>query len=184
MNIYLAGPFFNEQSKKILHEILGCLEGRLGHTVWAPMRDGITCPKDADQEMRLKVFRLDCEQLHWAECVVALLDYPLSIHQQLLLREKTPEGVSKDTPVFLPDPGTIFEIGYVNGLNGAGKQYRSVVGYASNRGFNLMVSEACDCIVSDLNQLEKVMPLVVYHDEEALLLLKIQYQKQTELKEF
>jgi len=129
MNIYLAGPFFNEQSKAVLYKILACLEGQLGHKVWAPMRDGILCPKDANREMRLKVFNLNCEQLHWADCVVALLDYPLPIHQTLLLRTKSPEGTSKDTPTHLPDPGTIFEIGYVAGLNAAAKQYRFVIGY-------------------------------------------------------
>lgn len=183
MNIYLAGPFFNTESKELLYNILGCLEAQLGHKIWSPMRDGITCPKDADREMRLKVFRLDCEQLHWAECVVALLDYPLPIYQQFLLREKTPEGTFRDTPIYLPDSGTVFEIGYVNGMNSTINKYRYVIGYATKPGFNLMVSESCDCIVSDLDQLQRVMPLVVHQDDEGLKLLKIQYQKQTELKE-
>lgn len=177
MKIYLAGPFFNEESKRVLNSILTKLES-LGHKVWAPMRDGITCPKDADRKMRLKVFQLDCEQLYWAECVVALLDYPLPIYQQLLLREKSPEGVSKDTPVFLPDPGTVFEIGYVNGLNGAGKQYCYVIGYASSLGFNLMVAEGCDCVVSNSCELARAMQLVQCSDDDGLMLLKIQYQKQ------
>lgn len=182
MKIYLAGPFFNEKSKHVLRSILVDLE-TLGHTVWAPMRDGITCPPDADREMRLKVFQLDCEQLHWAECVVALLDYPLPIHQSLLLREKSPEGTSKDMPVFLPDPGTVFEIGYVAGLNGAGKEYRYVIGYTGNSGLNLMVAETCDCIVSNSCELVRAMKLVEAEDDDGLVLLKIQYQKQVELKE-
>lgn len=185
MKIYLAGPFFNSKSKAVLHTILSLLE-TLGHDVWVPMRDGITCPPNADREMRLKVFQLDCEQLHWAECVVALLDYPLPPHQQLLLRQKLPEGTSKDTPIFLPDPGTIFEIGYVNALNAtrSGLEYfKHIIGYATCSGFNLMISEACDCIVDCLDKLDRVMPLVANHDENALMLLKIQYQKGMELKE-
>lgn len=182
MKIYLAGPFFNSESKAVLNTILLQLE-MLGHEVWAPMRDGITCPKDADREMRLKVFNLDCEQLHWADCVVALLDYPLPIHQTLFLREKSPEGVSKDTPIQLPDPGTVFEIGYVTGLNSTQEQYRYVIGYASTPGFNLMVAEGCDCVVSDLTQLERAMQLIKVLDDDGLMLLKIQYQKQTKLKE-
>ena len=185
MNIYLAGPFFNRESKDILYSILGELEVS-GHEVWSPMRDGITCPPDADREMRLKVFNLDCEQLHWAECIVALLDYPLPPHQQLLLRQKSPEGTSKDTPIFLPDPGTIFEIGYVSGLNStrpSSENYKYIVGYAICSGFNLMVAEACDCIVNDLRKLERVMELVAQQDSDGLMLLKIQYQKKTQLKE-
>lgn len=182
MNIYIAGPFFNSESKLVLTSILTTLES-LGYKCWIPMRDGITCPKNTDRAQRLKVFRLDCEQLHWAECVVALLDYPLPIHQQLLLREKTPEGVSKDTPTSLPDPGTVFEIGYVNGLNNTEEKYRYVIGYANNPGFNLMVAEACDCIVSNSAELVRTMEVVSMGDDEGLKLLKIQYQKQTELKE-
>ena len=181
MQIYLAGPFFNKESKDVLGTILGCLEEQLGHQVWAPMRDGILCTKDADREMRRRVFVLDCERLHWAECVVALLDYPLPIQQQLLLRERTPEGASKDTPIFLPDPGTIFEIGYTVGMNKSDMttQYRCVIGYKSQGfGSNLMIAEACDCIVSNLTELERVMPLVVNQDEDALLLLKTQWQKE------
>jgi len=180
MNIYLAGPFFNSESKAVLNTILVQLE-MWGHKVWAPMRDGILCPKDADRKMRLKVFQLDCEQLHWAECVVALLDYPLPIHQLLLLRTKSPEGASKDTPVFLPDPGTIFEIGYTVGMNKSDMtaQYRYVIGYRQQAaGSNLMIAEACDCIVSNLAELERVMSLVANQDEDALMLLKIQYQKE------
>lgn len=183
MRCYLASPFFNTESKKIVQMLIDKLE-ELGHTVWAPMRDGITCPPDADREMRLEVFNLDCEQLHWAEVVVALLDYPLPIHQTLLLRARSPEGTFKDTPVFLPDPGTIFEIGYVNGLNGAGTQYRYVIGYRQQAsGSNLMLCEACDCIVDNLDKLERVMELVEAKDEDGLMLLKIQYQKGKELSE-
>lgn len=182
MNIYIAAPFFNVESKKVVQMFMDKLE-QLGYEVWSPMRDGITCPKDADHEIRLKIFRLNCEQLHWAECVIALLDYPLLIHQQFLLREKTPESTFKDTPVQLPDSGTVFEIGYVNGLNNTKEKYRYVIGYASAPGFNLMIIEACDCIVSNLTQLERAMVLVSMGDDEGLELLKIQYQKQTELKE-
>jgi len=177
MNIYLAGPFFNEESRKVLYSILGVIEGLCGHKVWAPMRDGILCPLNADREMRLKVFTLDCEQLHRVDCVVALLDYPLPVHMHLRLRTQTPEGNAQECLMYLPDPGTVFEIGYTNGLNHAGNGYTYVIGYSSVGKFNLMVAEACDCIVSDLDQLERVMPLVAQHDDEALMLLKIQYQK-------
>lgn len=181
LQIYIAGPFFNKQSKKVLQIILDKLE-LLGHQCWAPMRDGITCPKNADREMRRTVFNLDCEQLHWADCVVALLDYPLPSYQRMLLRTQNQEGKVDLIDVSLPDAGTVLEIGYVNGLNAAGKSYRYIIGWAKTQGFNLMVSEGCDCIVSDLAQLERAMEFVQKKDEEALLLLKLQYE-QGELKE-
>jgi len=41
-----------------------------------------------------------------------------------------------------------------------------------------MITEACDCIVDSLDKLERVMSLVANKDEDALMLLKIQYQKE------
>ena len=168
MQIYLAGPFFNKESKSVLRQILNELE-ELGHEVWAPMRDGIECPKDADAAMRRKVFQLDCEQLHWAECVVALLDYPMPPHQYLRLHSRTPEGKIDLIDISFPDSGTVFEIGYTVGLNEAGSdRYRCIIGYTKTSGFNLMVAEACDCIVSDTAQLQQAMKLVDEGNIEAL----------------
>lgn len=182
MRIYLAGPFFNKESKEVVQMLRDKLE-QLGHNVWSPMHDGITCPKNADRRMRQKVFHLDCERLHRVDCVVALLDYPLPIHQQLFLRTRTPEGISNDTPVSFPDSGTVFEIGYFNGLRETGLlDYGYIIGYTRTSGFNLMVTEACDCVVSDLTQLQRAMEFVAVQDDDALLLLKIQYA-QGDLKE-
>jgi len=182
LQIYIAGPFFNKQSKEILQAILDKLE-LLGHTCWAPMRDGITCPKNANAETRQKVFQLDCEQLHWAECVVALLDYPLPPYEQLMLKTQTPEGKIDFIDAHLPDPGTVFEIGFVNGLNESRKDpYRYIIGYSEISGFNLMVSEGCDCVVSSLAQLERIMEFVENKDYKSLSLLKLQC-KQGDLNE-
>jgi|GEM_PF-5893103 len=183
MKCYLAGPFFNKESKAIVQMLMDKLES-FGHEVWAPMRDGITCSKDADREMRQKVFNLDREQLHWADCIVALLDYPLPPYERLLLRTRDPEGKIDLIDVSFPDSGTVLEIGYVNGLNEAGKDpYRYIIGWAMTSRFNLMVSEACDCIVSNIAQLERVMQFVEAKDGDALLLLKTQYGK-GDLQEF
>lgn len=182
LQIYIAGPFFNKPSKQALQVILDKLK-LLGHQCWAPMHDGITCPKNASKEERRKVFNLDCEQLHWADCVVALLDYPLPSHEHLRLHTRTQEGKIELMDIHFPDAGTVLEIGYVNGLNGGGTSpHRYIIGWAETQGFNLMVSEGCDCIVSNLAQLERAMEFVEKKDNEALSLLKLQY-KQGELKE-
>lgn len=182
LRCYLAGPFFTLESRLVLKTLLVKLE-ELGHEVWAPMRDGILCPKNADKAERQKVFDLDCERLHWANCIIALLDYPLPVHQQLMMRSRTPEGMSQDVPLNLPDSGTVFEIGYVCGLNSTGQQYRYIIGYTGRMpSFNLMIAEACDCIVDDLDKLERVMGLIEACDKDGLMLLKTQYQK--ELQEF
>lgn len=175
LRIYLAGPFFNPESRKVLGLMLEVLE-KAEHDVWAPMRDGILCPKNAPDAMRRKVFNLDCAQIQWADCIVALLDYPLPLHQRLLLQCRTPEGrIENVKDISFPDSGTIFEMGYGMAFN------KHIIGLTTHvGGFNLMLSEACICIVHDLEALQKAIALLLVEDFDGLYLMKKVCQKMLE----
>lgn len=150
--VYLAGPFFNPKAKAVLGGLLTALESA-GHEVWAPMRDGICCPKDADGETRTEVFDLDIGQLGWCDVVVALLDYPLAEGFRLRLEEQQPALDSYVLmPVSFPDVGTVFEIGYAHALD------KYTIGYTEKKkGFNLMLSEACYGIVHSAFELTEIL---------------------------
>ena len=176
MKIYLAGPFFNTESREVVRLITAELE-RQGHEVWSPMRDGIECPKDASSTMRGKVYRLDIEKIEWAECIVAVLDYPLPPYQELLLKTKTPEGKVDLINVNLPDVGTVFEIGYA-----VAKEIPCIGCVEKVSGFNLMLGEALVGIAVTLDELGKLLVLLERQDFTELELIRL--TKQKELEEF
>jgi nucleoside 2-deoxyribosyltransferase len=160
LKVYLAGPFFNSESVRILQEMLKVLE-KESCKVFAPMRDGILCPKNADAAMRRKVFELDIKKIEEADLVVALLDYPLPINQNLLLRVRSPNGI-KDVSVHFPDSGTVFEMGYAFALSAQrrsqGQPGLPVIGFTScKQGLNLMVTECCAAIATSFQELQDLV---------------------------
>lgn len=167
MRIYLASPFFNEVSREVVAEILEVLE-KAEHKVFAPMRDGIMCPKDASWEKRQEVFKLDCQAIFDSELVVALLDYPLPITEQLFLHQRTPDGPDRLVAIELPDPGTIFEIGFMAALQqqNPNSSWKGVVGFTQNPkgGFNLMIEQACLAVVKNLKDLLIVLVYIQCED--------------------
>ena len=175
--IYLAGPFFNKESRALIQKLLDNLEIN-GHEIFSPMRDGIMCPKDASLEKRKEVFKLDCLKIDWADCVVAILDYPLPIQQDLIMKERTPEGISKEISIILPDSGTIFEIGYAFGLNQHQIIQKPIIGYTEKKsGYNLMISEALDFLAYDLLTLETIICMFQNGKKDQISELKKQFQR-------
>ena len=177
LKIYLAGPFFNSESKKVMAKLCAFLE-RLEHEVFSPMRDGIECKKDALSKRRKEVYDLDTNKILWANVVVACLDNPLPIYQRVILSERTPEGIRRELPISFPDMGTIFEIGFAKGYwdGTAIEKARFVIAYSVQQdarvGFNLMITEAVDGFASSLIELENLLALIEANDEETLEALK------------
>lgn len=152
MKIFLAGPFFNEECRSTLSDLLIFLEDKLHHTVFCAMRDGCLVPKDATEETRQKYFLLDVSKMHWADCVIALLDYPLPINQGLYFSSRSCEGATLYKSILLPDTGTVFEMGLAYALK------KPIVGFAENiQSLNLMLAQSCKIIVPDCDTLEQVL---------------------------
>ena len=174
LKIYLAGPFFNTESKKVMAKLCTFLE-KLGHEVFSPMRDGIECEKDALTERRQEVYDLDTKKILWADVVVACLDNPLPIYQQVILAERTPEGMRRELPISFPDMGTVFEIGYAKATK---RRFTKpgIIAYSVQQdarvGFNLMITEAVDGFANSLEELFNLIELVEANDEETLAVLK------------
>lgn len=157
MRIFLAGPFFNNECSKVLTNLLNFLEHNLHYTVFCAMRDGCLVPKDATEETRQKYFLLDVTKTQWADCLVALLDYPLPVYQKLILQEKTPEGISQNS-ILLPDIGTVFEMGLAYAYE------KPIIGFAKDiQSLNLMLAQSCKIIVSNQDKLKKALSEIEYN---------------------
>jgi hypothetical protein len=169
LNIYVAGPFFNDESRKELQTIAGNLE-KMGHKLFLPMRDGIMCPKDANAAMRKKVFDLDCQKIAESNLIVAMLDYPLPLGQRLILKSRSPEGPEKEVEISLPDVGTVFELGVMSILQSFDLGCKGIVGYCEHQkgGFNLMLEVACQAIVHNLTDLKLIVEFLEKDDEVSL----------------
>ncbi len=166
LKIYLAGPFFNTESKKVMAKLCTFLE-KMGHEVFSPMRDGFECEKNALTERRKEVYDLDTKKILWADVVVACLDNPLPIYQQVILSERTPEGIRRELPISFPDMGTIFEIGFAVGVsatNPADLIDIPVVGYSIQQdasvGFNLMITESLTGLANSHEELFTILDLI------------------------
>ena len=148
--IYLAGPFFNDNSREVLIAMLRILEEE-GLKVFAPMRDGVMCPKDADKATRQAVFQMDVQEIDKAQLVVALLDYPMPNAEQLMLmKTQGNEHLELDRIAF-PDSGTVFEMGY------AYCSKTPIIGFARTpTGFNLMLSESLISFCRSFKSLREV----------------------------
>ena len=173
LKIYLAGPFFNSESKKVMTKLCTFLE-KMGHEVFLPMRDGIECEKDALAERRKEIYALDTGKILWADVVVACLDNPLPIYQSVILAERTPEGIRRELPISFPDMGTIFEIGFAKGTYCTDDKY--TIAYSVQRdarvGFNLMITESVDGFANSLAGLFDLLTLIEMRDDEKLRELK------------
>jgi nucleoside 2-deoxyribosyltransferase len=179
MRIYLASPFFNDEARKVCVGLLESME-RNGHSVFAPMRDGIMCPKDAPWKKRKEVFELDCRAIIEANLIVAVLDYPLPITEQIYLHQKTPDGPDKLIPISLPDSGTVFEMGIMHAMaTQAGDKWKGIVGYSGNPklGLNLMLEQACQAIVNNFKDLLIVLNFLEIEDWAGLNQWRFEVQK-------
>lgn len=115
--IYLAGPFFSAPERWLIDEAYRCLRSE-GVEVWSPSEEaGILDPFSAPHEIRT-VVREDLVAIDQSKCMLALL------------------------PV--PDPGTLFEIGYARSRNIPVTVYAPK---AYNR--DLTMIEGSDCAVRD-----------------------------------
>ncbi len=151
MRIFLAGPFFNQESRIVLSRLLNFLEHKLHCEVFCAMRDGALVPKDAPEKIRQKYFQLDVDEIKWAEVLIALIEYPLPIYQRLCLVEQTPEKTILNN-IYFPDMGTVFEMGLAYALK------KPIIGFTSNiHSLNLMLTQSCEIVVSSYEKLANTL---------------------------
>ena len=149
MKVYFASPWFNPDQLEREERVKGRLR-ELGFNVWSP-KDNCVCSPIADEAMRNKVFKDNCDNIADCDIIFAITDGK--------------------------DMGTIWEAGYANGINKVSKNLFGRIGkqiiviyYCETLGpngqFNLMLAQSGDIVITKFEDLDKLPELT--HKGEGL----------------
>lgn len=72
--IYLAGPGFDDEQLRVIHNLEELLEDKLGFEVYSPFRDGITLKPNSSMEDRDKVFEENVNEIYKSDILIAISD--------------------------------------------------------------------------------------------------------------
>ena len=138
MKVYFASPWFNPEQAEREERVKGRLR-ELGFNVWSP-KDNSSLSPITDPVIREKIFSANVENLKSCDILFAVTDGK--------------------------DMGTIWEAGYVNGLNAAiyPSKRKIVVYYCETLGpngqFNLMLAQSGDIVIQNYKDLDKLPKLI------------------------
>lgn len=135
--VYLASPWFNNEQLEREERVKNKLR-QLGFEVWSP-KENCNCPPDATNELREKTFLDNCLAIQSCDILFAITDGK--------------------------DMGTIWETGYVCGINAITTLTKKKVVYycetLKGSQFNLMLAQSGDVIVTDFNQLDNLKDMII-----------------------
>jgi nucleoside 2-deoxyribosyltransferase len=179
LKVYLAGPFFNEDQRKVIDQLEKTLEPYC--ELYSPRRDGGVLGPKASKDQRAKIFELNYEKIKSCDIMIAqvegLDDRPYQIVQKLLrsFNRKIASGpvqtdaligvgvlaefagilekeFTNQSPNYI-DIGTVWEMGaaYECGV--------PVLAFSPNinRQMNVMLTESCRGFVS---KYEDIIPAI------------------------
>ena len=138
MKVYFASPWFNPDQAEREERVKRRLR-ELGFNVWSPKENSSLSPI-TDPVIREKIFSANVENIADCDILFAITDGK--------------------------DMGTIWEAGYVNGLNAAiYPSKRKIVVYycetlGSNGQFNLMLAQSGDIVIQNYKDLDKLPELI------------------------
>ena len=138
MKVYFASPWFNPDQAEREERVKGRLR-ELGFNVWSPKENSSLSPI-TDPVIREKIFSANVENIENCDILFAITDGK--------------------------DMGTIWEAGYVNGLNAAvyPSKRKIVIYYCETLGpngqFNLMLAQSGNITITKFEDLDKLPELI------------------------
>ncbi len=149
MKIYNAGPFFNEAQREMNRMITDAFRMH-DHDVFAPLEQDAV--KIDSPEQAAKVFAMNMDRIDLCELMIAHIDWLLPEDDEVRVvkptsttrADETPwRGKFKSPPLNIPDPGTVYEMGYAYHAN------IDVVGFSvyEDKPLNLMLTQGCQGFV-------------------------------------
>ena len=133
--IYLASPWFNEAQAEREDRVKNKLR-ELGFDVWSPKENSSLSPI-TDPKVREAIFAANISGMKDCDIIFAITD------------EK--------------DMGTIWEAGFVYGMNITKKEPITIVYYAETLGdgmFNLMLAQSGNIVITNFNDMDKLPELI------------------------
>ena len=138
MKVYFASPWFNPDQAEREERVKGRLR-ELGFNVWSPKENSSLSPI-TDPVIREKIFSANVENIENCDILFAITDGK--------------------------DMGTIWEAGYVNGINAAvyPSKRKIVIYYCETLGpngqFNLMLAQSGNITITKFEDLDKLPELI------------------------
>lgn len=133
--IYLASPWFNEAQAERENRVKNKLR-ELGFDVWSPKENSSLSPI-TDPKVREAIFAANINGMKDCDIIFAITD------------EK--------------DMGTIWEAGFVYGMNTTKKEPVTIVYYAETLGdgmFNLMLAQSGNIVITNFDDMDKLPELI------------------------
>lgn len=149
---YIAAPFFNDQQKEIVEKIEKRLRG-IGIEYFSPRHSIYS--KEARQkgmtpQLARKIFELNVVELESCSTLIAVLEWALAPGGRVFVSEPA----KTDQRIYIPDSGTVWELGNAHAL----EKPPYIVGIygltQSNRKINLMLQQACDLLLFGTSEVD------------------------------
>ena len=169
--IYWAAPFFNQVESDVCSRV-EALSDALDHIVlFSPRRDGGNGDRQGDVKSNAKqIYNTNLKEMMFAEEFICWLDRPqMAGHGIMLCEQLNPLGVAagnppvwdvKRGPLEQPDIGTVWELGFVVGLNQYLDRQIQIIGFTektpdewAKRKGNVMIGQALHGMVCGWKQL-------------------------------
>lgn len=140
--IYLAGPFFNANQKFMVSHLAEVIEA-CKYNLYSPWRDAGELGWGASTAERARTFQRDVDEIETCDLVVSVLDWSVP-------------GGYFNLDTHMPDPGTVWEIGY------AYCSHKPVISVSEDEDFSsipisLMLTESILAHAQGSLQLRKIL---------------------------
>lgn len=140
--IYCAGPFFNDNQVNHAKALAARLK-EFGYSYYAPVEHQFV--KDGELAAQ-EVFDRNINEMKGSDLILAQLNYPMPDHGSLVMHLEKDGAPTHNFPVYLPDSGTVWEMGwaYAEGI--------PIIGYTTGttKCINLMLAQSCKAFVEDV----------------------------------
>lgn len=154
MYVYLAGPLFNEPQLNILRYLERTLEEN-GFDFFSPrLHSGshkILKEERLDRSKWESVFSSNIQAMEKADIMVGVVDYLREAGDTLCVQTIYPGNNVSTKGVYLPDTGTVFEVGYFKALK------KPVYAYTERDiySLNLMLTHSFDGLIAGKTNFRK-----------------------------
>lgn len=147
---YIAGPFFNPAQIQLIVDIETTFVDA-GIPFFSPRLHGANVKKGplTDEDAQ-DIFQANISGMMDCKFMVAILDWRLPQNQEVWLLDSSKEPVPR-TKLFLPDSGTIYEMGYFRAM------CKPVVGFSTNKKLNLMLTQGLRGVLTSLEEMKQFL---------------------------